>query len=135
MSDLLITEQPQRVIVRLWHGETWYDQFPLEIAPGVPLDLTSVNDYDFEWFARPAADTTAYFMRLAVNSGIIVESEVNGALAFVVGKTFVETIPTSPNSGWFQFLRMNWTDAIYGPVQKLIWRGPLFVHPALDTSP
>lgn len=131
MKDTIVTERPHAAMIRIWHGEDWYDALPqLVDNVGLPLDVTN---YTLELFTRPMLDHDVLLKLLTSVDGSIQKEDAKlGLVNFYLPQADVEA--TLPIGQWEQFLRMTWTDQILGEVTKIIWTGKLIVFPARDSA-
>lgn len=135
-SSLIVTEKPYWCRVQVWHGEHWYDPIPQWVDPvsGDPWDLTSVT---LELIARPSANhaTRLVLLTSTGSAGILKENAAQGLSAISYSQANVEAnLPITNKHGWEQFLRASFTDPDIGAIKRILWEGPLIVHPAKDTA-
>lgn len=132
MTTLVRTEAPIPSILTIWHGEDWTEAFPQILNPltGSALDVSA---FTFELFCRPSFDHATRFLLATNGAGITIEDGANGLISFFKEQAAIEAaLPISNAFGWAQFLRMTFTDALFGAVTKIHSYGPLIVMPARD---
>lgn len=137
MTTLIETESPHYCEMTIHHGAEWYDAVPqLVDEAGDPINLNVINA-SFHLWIRPSAnhDTNLALLTSVGSDGITIENGPLGLIAFFVPRAEVVAIPiTYEGKAWHQFLRMTWTDPIYGVVRQVLWQGPCYVFPHKDTS-
>lgn len=132
---VIVTERPHECIIRVWHGEDWYDPLPQLVDPvnGDPYDLTGVT---VELFARPSFDHATLFRLLTsvAEDGILMDDPALGFISiFLPQATVEEKLPIiQAPQGWRQFMRLTFDGGDLGTVKKHLWTGPLIVYPAKD---
>ncbi|MEF2550009.1 hypothetical protein VQ042_01350 [Aurantimonas sp. A2-1-M11] len=131
MTDTIVTERPHSAIIRVWHGEDWYDALPqLVDNAGLPFDVTS---YTLELFARPTLDHSVLLKLLSSTEGTIrKEDPTLGLVNFYLPQSDVEA--SLPVGTWEQFFRITWVDELLGEVSKILWTGKIIVFPANDAA-
>ena len=139
MSTIIRTEHPASCLMKVWHGEDWYDAIPQMVDPstGAPWNLSGVT---LELFIRPSFNHATRFVLLTSvgSAGIDIEDAAFGLAAIHYSQANVEanlpltTQPADSHIGWEHFLRASFTDPDAGSVKLHIWTGRCFVLPARD---